>query len=49
MFYAYVRQSFTRPVQLYRGHTSNLTQRLAEQDSGKCPHTSKYATRKVLK
>ena len=42
MFYTYVLQSVTHPAQLYRGHTTDLKQRLSEHNAGKCPHTSKY-------
>ena len=42
MFYAYILQSINQPMQLYRGHTSDLRQRLAEHNAGKCPHTSKF-------
>ena len=42
MFYAYILQSITDPTQFYRGHTSDLKQRFAEHNSGKCPHTAKY-------
>jgi putative endonuclease len=31
------------PAQLYRGHTSDLKNRLAEHNAAKCLHTSKYA------
>ena len=43
MFYAYILQSTTHPAQLYRGHTTDLKNRLAEHHTGKCLHTSKYA------
>jgi predicted GIY-YIG superfamily endonuclease len=42
MFYAYVIQSIDSPKQIYRGFTSNLKERLAVHNNGKCPHTSKY-------
>lgn len=42
MFYAYILQSIPEPNQFYRGHTSDLKQRLSEHNAGKCPHTSKY-------
>jgi predicted GIY-YIG superfamily endonuclease len=47
MFYAYILQSISYPEEFYRGHTSNLKQRLAEHDAGKCPHTAKFAPWKV--
>ncbi|HZL78795.1 MAG TPA: GIY-YIG nuclease family protein [Candidatus Limnocylindrales bacterium] len=42
MFYAYVLQSIADPKELYRGHSSDLRQRLAEHNAGKCRHTSKF-------
>src|SRR5436309_13623230 len=39
MFYAYVLQSLTDPTQFYRGHTSDLRQRLTDHNGGRCPHT----------
>ncbi len=42
MFYAYVLQSIADPNQLYRGHTADLKQRLAEHNAGKCQHTAKF-------
>jgi len=47
MFYAYILQSVDHPSQFYRGHTSNLKQRLAEHNAGRCPHTSKFAPWKL--
>jgi predicted GIY-YIG superfamily endonuclease len=42
MFYAYIIQSVNCPKEIYRGHTSDLKQRLSEHNTGKCPHTSKH-------
>ena len=42
MFYTYVLKS-ERCGEHYRGHTSDLKQRLAEHNAGKCTHTSKFA------
>ncbi len=42
MFYAYILQSISHPTALYRGHTSDLKQRLVEHNAGKCPHTAKH-------
>ncbi len=42
MFYAYILQSTSHMGQFYRGHTSDLKERLAEHNAGRCPHTSKY-------
>ena len=47
MFYAYILQSLTNQTEFYRGHTSNLKQRLVEHNVGKCPHTAKYAPWKI--
>jgi predicted GIY-YIG superfamily endonuclease len=47
MFYAYIIQSVAQPDQLYRGHTTDLKQRLADHNSSKCPHTSKYSPWRV--
>jgi len=42
MFYTYILQSASNESQLYRGHTADLKQRLADHNAGKCPHTAKY-------
>jgi predicted GIY-YIG superfamily endonuclease len=42
MFYAYILQSVSRPEQVYRGHTTDLKQRLSEHNAGKCSHTAKF-------
>ena len=42
MCYAYILQSIPYPAQLYRGHTSDLKTRLADHNTGKSPHTSKF-------
>jgi predicted GIY-YIG superfamily endonuclease len=42
MFYAYILQSVNCPKESYRGHTSDLKQRLADHNAGKCQHTSKF-------
>ena len=47
MFYAYILQSISHPDQLYRGHTTDLKQRVAEHNASKCPHTSKFVPWKV--
>ena len=47
MFYACVLQSIHNPAALYRGHTTDLKQRLADHNSGKCPHTSKLCPWKI--
>jgi putative endonuclease len=47
MFYAYILQSEADSTQFYRGHSSDLKQRLAEHNAGKCPHTSKFLPWKI--
>ena len=42
MFYTYVIESVAKPGEFYRGHTSDLKQRLTEHNAGKCLCTSKY-------
>ena len=42
MYYAYILQSQSYPGKRYRGHTTNLKQRLIDHNAGKCPHTSKF-------
>ena len=42
MFYAYVLQSERFPGELYRGHSSDLKQRLVDHNAGKCSHTAKF-------
>ena len=47
MFYAYILQSVDHPEQLYRGHSSDLKQRLADHNAGHCSHTAKFAPWKL--
>jgi putative endonuclease len=42
MFHTYVLQSCSHPDEFYRGYTSDLKQRLADRNAGKCPHTAKH-------
>ena len=42
MYYAYILQSISHSSEFYRGHTTDLRQRLAEHNAGKCMHTSKF-------
>ncbi len=42
MFYTYILQSVTSPDQFYHGHSSDLKQRLADHNQGRCPHTAKF-------
>jgi predicted GIY-YIG superfamily endonuclease len=41
MFYSYILQSTSDPSQFYRGHTTDLRQRLVDHNAGRCPHTAK--------
>jgi predicted GIY-YIG superfamily endonuclease len=43
MHYVYLLESLAAPNQRYVGQTSNLKRRFADHNSGKSPHTSKYA------
>ena len=47
MFYTYVLESRSSRGEFYRGHASDLKQRLAEHNAGKCPHTSKFRPWKI--
>lgn len=42
MYYTYRLRSLSFPNQSYIGSTSDLKRRLAEHNSGKCYHTSKF-------
>ena len=42
MFYTYILQSASTDSHLYRGHTTDLRQRLHDHNAGKCSHTAKY-------
>jgi putative endonuclease len=42
VFYTYILESLSVPGELYRGHTADLKQRLADHNAGKCAHTSKF-------
>jgi predicted GIY-YIG superfamily endonuclease len=48
MRYVYLLQSETNVSQRYVGVTFDLKQRLAEHNSGKSPHTSKYIPWKLV-
>jgi len=41
-FYTYILQSVRHPDQLYRGHSQDQKQCLADHTAGKCPHTTKF-------
>ena len=41
MYYTYIIESIIKPGERYIGHTSNLKNRIAEHNNGKCNHTSK--------
>jgi putative endonuclease len=45
--YTYLLESLARPGIRYVGHTSDLKQRLADHNAGRCPHTSKNLPWKV--
>jgi predicted GIY-YIG superfamily endonuclease len=47
VFYTYILQSVPYPEELYRGHSGDLKQRLAEHNHGKCPHTANFRPWKV--
>ena len=47
MYYAYILESITKPDEFYRGHTDDLKRRVAEHNTGKCSHTSKFKPWKV--
>jgi putative endonuclease len=42
MFYAYILESISHSNQLYRGHSTDLKQRLADNNAGRCSHTAKF-------
>ncbi|MCG2711675.1 MAG: GIY-YIG nuclease family protein [Candidatus Omnitrophica bacterium] len=42
MYYTYIIESETISNRRYIGHTSDITERLAEHNSGKSPHTAKF-------
>ena len=44
---AYVLVSVAHPDHHYTGYTTNLEERLRAHNSGKCPHTSKFAPWRV--
>ncbi len=47
MFYAYILESVHVRGEFYRGHTSDLKQRLLDHNAGCCPHTTKFRPWKV--
>ena len=42
MYFAYILKSETRPDELYRGHTSDIEERLKAHNAGDCRHTKKW-------
>jgi predicted GIY-YIG superfamily endonuclease len=42
MFYVYIIKSVSSQAQVYVGYTNDLEQRMADHNSGKSIHTSKY-------
>lgn len=47
MFHTQVLESLSKPGEYYRGHTSDLKQRLADHNAGLCPRTVKFRPWKV--
>lgn len=47
VFYTYILESLKDPTQRYKGHTSDLKQRLADHNNGKFLHTAKFVPWKV--
>ena len=47
MFYTCIIRSIAHPDQRYIGHTADLRQRLAKQNKGDDPHTSKFKPWKI--
>jgi predicted GIY-YIG superfamily endonuclease len=47
MYYTYVIESISHPENRYIGHTSDLKQRVAEHNAGRCDHTAKFASWKL--
>ncbi|HXR04886.1 MAG TPA: GIY-YIG nuclease family protein [Verrucomicrobiae bacterium] len=47
MFYTYLIESIGHPGNHYIGHTSDLKQRLAEHNAGRCSHTAKFVPWKL--
>jgi len=47
MYYTYIIESEIKQDQRYIGHTSDITQRLAEHNSGKCLYTVKFRPWKI--
>jgi putative endonuclease len=47
MHYTYIIRSLDHPKQIYIGATADLKQRLADHNTGKSPHTSKFAPWKL--
>ena len=47
MYYTYVIESIRRPENRYIGHTSDLKQRVAEHNAGRCDHTAKFVPWKL--
>jgi predicted GIY-YIG superfamily endonuclease len=43
MFYTYIIESISRPENRYIGHASDLKQRVAEHNTGRCVHTARFA------
>lgn len=48
MFYVYIIQSIEQPNQIYTGFTEDLKYRIEEHNTGRSPHTSKFAPWKLI-
>jgi putative endonuclease len=48
MWYVYILRSVTSPTEEYTGMTADLKQRIADHNSGKSKHTSKFMPWKLL-
>jgi putative endonuclease len=48
MTYLYILRSISRPQQLYVGVTADLDQRLNYHNTGRCLHTSKFRSWKII-
>ena len=47
MFYTYIIESINHPGNRYIGHTTDLKQRVADHNTGRCDHTAKFAPWKL--
>jgi predicted GIY-YIG superfamily endonuclease len=47
MFYTYIIESLGREGKRYVGHTSDLKQRIADHNAGRCPSTARFTPWKL--